>query len=31
VKIPVNYKELIKGRKPEINILLQDGDTIVVP
>ena len=31
LKIPVNYKELIKGRKPEINILLQDGDTIVVP
>jgi polysaccharide export outer membrane protein len=31
VKIPVNYKELIKGRKPENNILLQDGDTIVVP
>jgi polysaccharide export outer membrane protein len=31
VKIPVNYKDLVKGRKPEINILLQDGDTIVVP
>jgi polysaccharide export outer membrane protein len=31
LKIPVNYKELLKGRKPEVNILLQDGDTIVVP
>jgi len=31
LKIPVNYKDLVKGRKPEINILLQDGDTIVVP
>lgn len=31
IKIPVNYKDLVKGRKPEINILLQDGDTIVVP
>lgn len=31
VKIPVNYKNLISGKKPEENILLQPGDTIVVP
>lgn len=31
VKIPVNYKNLISGNKPEENILLQPGDTVVVP
>lgn len=31
VKISVNYKNLISGNKPEENILLQPGDTIVVP
>lgn len=31
VKIPVNYKTIISGRSPEKNILLQPGDTIVVP
>lgn len=31
VKIPVNYKEVVSGRKPEENILLLAGDTIVVP
>lgn len=30
-RIPVNYKEVVSGRKPEENILLQAGDTIVVP
>jgi polysaccharide biosynthesis/export protein len=31
VKIPFNYKEAIRGKKPEQNIELQAGDTIVVP
>lgn len=31
VKIPFNYKEAIKGKKPEQNIELEPGDTIVVP
>jgi polysaccharide biosynthesis/export protein len=31
VKIPFNYKEVVKGRHPEQNILLQPGDTVVVP
>jgi polysaccharide export outer membrane protein len=31
VKIPFNYKEVIKGNRPEQNILLKPGDTIVVP
>jgi polysaccharide biosynthesis/export protein len=31
VKIPVNYKALVKGSKPEENVKLQAGDTIVVP
>jgi polysaccharide export outer membrane protein len=31
VKIPFNYKEAVKGKKPEQNILLQPGDVIVVP
>ncbi|MBZ5702639.1 MAG: polysaccharide export protein [Acidobacteriia bacterium] len=31
VRIPVNYKDVVSGRKPEKNILLQTGDTIVVP
>ena len=30
-KIPFNYKEVVKGRKPEQNIMLQSGDIIVVP
>lgn len=30
-KIPVNYKDIIKGKKPEENIVLQPHDTIVVP
>jgi polysaccharide export outer membrane protein len=30
-KLPFNYREVVKGRKPEQNILLRPGDTIVVP
>jgi polysaccharide biosynthesis/export protein len=31
VKLPFNYKEVVKGAHPEENIRLQPGDTIVVP
>lgn len=31
VKLPFNYKEVIKGNHPEENILLKPGDVIVVP
>jgi polysaccharide biosynthesis/export protein len=31
VKHPFNYKEVVNGKKPEDNITLQPGDTIVVP
>jgi polysaccharide export outer membrane protein len=31
VKIPFNYKEIIKGEKLEQNILIKRGDVIVVP
>jgi polysaccharide export outer membrane protein len=31
VKYPFNFKEALKGNHPEQNILLQPGDTIVVP
>jgi polysaccharide export outer membrane protein len=31
VKIPFNYKEVVKGKHPEQNIILKPGDTIVVP
>jgi polysaccharide export outer membrane protein len=31
VKLPFNYKEVIKGRSTEQNIVLIPGDTIVVP
>jgi len=30
-KVPVNYKDVISGRKPEGDIHLRTGDTIVVP
>jgi polysaccharide biosynthesis/export protein len=30
-KIPFNYSQVIKGAKPEQNILLHPGDTVVVP
>lgn len=31
VKLPFNYKEVIKGKHPEQNIPLRAGDTVVVP
>jgi polysaccharide export outer membrane protein len=31
VRLPFNYKEAIKGNKPEKNVVLSAGDTIVVP
>jgi polysaccharide biosynthesis/export protein len=31
VRLPFNYKDAIKGKKPENNVLLKPGDTIVVP
>jgi polysaccharide export outer membrane protein len=31
VKLPFNYKEVVKGRHPEQNIELKPGDTVVVP
>ena len=31
VKYPFNYKEVISGKKPEQDIPLKAGDTIVVP
>jgi polysaccharide biosynthesis/export protein len=30
-RIPFNYKEVVKGKRPEENIPLKPGDTIVVP
>jgi polysaccharide export outer membrane protein len=31
VKIPFNYKDFLKGQRPEQNVALKVGDTIVVP
>jgi polysaccharide export outer membrane protein len=31
VRLPVNYKEVLNGRRPEQNVSLKPGDTIVVP
>jgi polysaccharide biosynthesis/export protein len=31
VKLPFNYKEVVKGIHPEENIMLKPGDTVVVP
>jgi hypothetical protein len=31
VKLPVNYRKLVKGEEIDQNYLLQPGDTIVVP
>jgi len=31
VKLPFNYKEVVKGDHPEQNIVLKPGDTVVVP
>ncbi len=30
-KLPFNYKEVLKGNRPEQNVILKPGDTIVVP
>jgi len=30
-RIPVNYSRIVSGRSPEQNILLQAGDTVIVP
>lgn len=30
-KLPFNYKEVVKGKRSEENIMLKPGDTIVVP
>jgi len=30
-RLPFNYKDVIKGKKPENNVVLKPGDTIVVP
>jgi polysaccharide biosynthesis/export protein len=31
VKLPFNYKDVVKGNHPEQNIVLMPGDTLVVP
>jgi len=31
VKYPFDYKEVLSGKRPQDNIVLQPGDTIVVP
>jgi polysaccharide export outer membrane protein len=31
VRHEFNYKDVVKGKKPELNILVQPGDVIVVP
>jgi polysaccharide export outer membrane protein len=31
VKLPFNYKEVLRGRNSEQNVVLKKGDTIVVP
>jgi hypothetical protein len=31
VKLPFNYRQVIKGNHPEQNIPLRPGDTVVVP
>ncbi|HXX18210.1 MAG TPA: polysaccharide biosynthesis/export family protein [Candidatus Acidoferrum sp.] len=31
VKYPFNYKEVISGKRPDQNVVLKAGDTIVVP
>jgi polysaccharide export outer membrane protein len=30
-RLPFNYKDAIKGKNPEKNVVLQPGDTVVVP
>ena len=31
IKLPFNYKDVIKGQKADQNIILKAGDTIIVP
>jgi polysaccharide biosynthesis/export protein len=31
VKYPFNYKDVVSGKRPEENLTLKAGDTIVVP
>jgi len=31
MKLPFNFKDVIKGRKPEENVTLKAGDTIIIP
>lgn len=31
IKLPFNYKDVIKGQKADQNIMLEAGDTIIVP
>jgi polysaccharide export outer membrane protein len=31
IRLPFNYKEVVRGNSPEQNILLKPGDTVVVP
>lgn len=31
IKYPFNYKEVVKGQRPEQNMVLKPGDTIIVP
>jgi hypothetical protein len=31
VKYPFNYKDVVNGKRPDENVLLRAGDTIVVP
>ena len=31
VRYPFNYKEVVKGQRPEQNLVLKPGDTIIVP
>lgn len=31
VKMPFNYRDVLRGNRPEQNILLEPGDTIIVP
>lgn len=30
-RVPVSYKDIVKGKNPEQNVFIQAGDTIVVP
>jgi polysaccharide export outer membrane protein len=31
VRYPFNYREVVKGQRPEQNLVLKPGDTIIVP